>query len=140
VATRKWSGKVKTVSTKPPKGLFTKDAETIARIMARRSVSPKGSGSGVRMIQFFINRAGRTLSAARRRELEKAKNILQQRKVKSERDLTRGRKRISARRGSRARRRGTLKARSTAIGILRAPATRTGLAGLAAAATVSSWS
>ena len=75
-STRRWSRKVKTVSTSPPEGLFTKDAHTIARVMARRSVSPKGPGSGVRMIQFFINRAGRTLSASRRRELEKAKTIL----------------------------------------------------------------
>jgi len=75
---RKWSGKVKTVSTKPPKDLFTKDAATIARTMARRSVSPKGAGSGVRMIQFFVNRAGRSLSASRRRELEKAKKLLQE--------------------------------------------------------------
>ena len=65
---RRWSGKVKTVSTRPPKDLFTKDAATIARTMARRSVRPKGPGSGVRMIQFFINRAGRSLSATRRRE------------------------------------------------------------------------
>ena len=70
---------MKTVSTRPPKNLFTKDAETIARTMARRSVSPKGKGSGVRMIQFFINRAGRNLSASRRRELERAKKLLQER-------------------------------------------------------------
>jgi tRNA(adenine34) deaminase len=76
---RRWSAKVATVSTRPPKDLFTKDAATIARTMARRSVSPKGPGSGVRMIQFFINRAGRSLSAARRRELEKAKRLLQER-------------------------------------------------------------
>jgi len=38
---------------------------------------PKGPGSGVRMIQFFINRAGRSLSATRRRELERAKRLLQ---------------------------------------------------------------
>jgi len=80
---RKWSGKVKTVSTRPPKNLFTKDAATIARTMARRSVSPKGAGSGVRMIQFFINRAGRSLSASRRRELEKAKKLLQERNRKA---------------------------------------------------------
>ena len=75
---RRWSGKVKTVSTRPPKDLFTKDAATIARTMARRSVSPKGAGSGVRMIQFFINRAGKTLSPTRKRTLEKAKHILQE--------------------------------------------------------------
>ena len=77
--TKKWSAKVKTVSTRPPKNLFTKDAETIARTMARRSVSPKGKGSGVRMIQFFINRAGRNLSASRRKELERAKKLLRER-------------------------------------------------------------
>jgi tRNA(adenine34) deaminase len=51
--------------------------------MVRKSVSPKGLGSGIRMIQFFINRAGKGLSAARRRELEKAKRILQRRKLKA---------------------------------------------------------
>ena len=80
---RKWSGKVKTVSTRPPKDLFTKDAATIARTMARPSVSPKGAGSGVRMIQFYINRAGKSLSASRRRELEKAKKLLQERNRKT---------------------------------------------------------
>ena len=73
----KWSHQVKTVSTFPPEGTFTKDAKTIARVMASKKVSPKGLGSGIRMIQFFINRAGRALPAARKRELEKAKRILQ---------------------------------------------------------------
>jgi hypothetical protein len=74
---KKWVRKVKTVSTSPPKGVFTKDAETIAKAMASKKVSPKGIGSGIRMIQFFINRAGKDLPASRRRELEKAKRILQ---------------------------------------------------------------
>jgi len=47
--------------------------------MASKRVSPKGIGSGIRMIQFFINRAGRDLPASRRRELERAKSILQER-------------------------------------------------------------
>jgi tRNA(adenine34) deaminase len=76
-AKKQWVRGVKTVSTYPPKSLFTKDAETIARTMASKKVSPKGIGSGIRMIQFFINRAGKDLPAARRRELEKAKRILQ---------------------------------------------------------------
>jgi tRNA(adenine34) deaminase len=45
--------------------------------MASKKVSPKGIGSGIRMIQFFINRAGKSLSASRKRELERAKKILQ---------------------------------------------------------------
>ena len=77
---RRWVGTVKTVSTFPPGGLFAKDAETIARAMASKRVSPKGIGSGIRMIQFFINRAGKNLSPARRRELEKAKRLLQARR------------------------------------------------------------
>jgi tRNA(adenine34) deaminase len=75
---KKWSHKVKTVSTHPPEGLYKKDAATIARVMASKKVSPRGIGSGIRMIQFFINRAGKTLSATRKRELEKAKHILQE--------------------------------------------------------------
>jgi Protein of unknown function (DUF3175) len=76
---KQWVQKVTTVSTLPPEGLFTRDAATIARIMARKKVSPRGLGSGIRMIQYFINRAGKGLPAARKRELEKAKRILQAR-------------------------------------------------------------
>jgi hypothetical protein len=47
--------------------------------LATKKVSPKGIGSGIRMIQYFINRGGKGLSAARRRELESAKRILQDR-------------------------------------------------------------
>ena len=76
---KKWVHDVKTISTFPPEGTFAKDAATIARIMASKKVSPKGIGSGIRMIQYFINRAGKNLPAARKRELEKAKRILQAR-------------------------------------------------------------
>jgi tRNA(adenine34) deaminase len=68
---------VKTVSTFPPKEAFTKDAQTVATTMASKKVSPKGLGSAVRMVQFFINRAGKNLPTSRKRELEKAKRILQ---------------------------------------------------------------
>jgi len=76
---KKWSGKVKTVSTFPPEGLFTKDAETIARTLASKKVSPKGPGSGMRMLNYFINRAGKGLEPHRRAELQKAKALLSKR-------------------------------------------------------------
>jgi Protein of unknown function (DUF3175) len=76
---KRWVAGVKTVSTFPPRDTFNKDAETVARTMASKKVSPKGIGSGIRMIQYFINRAGKNLPAARRRELEKAKRLLQER-------------------------------------------------------------
>jgi len=76
---KKWSSKVHTVSTYPPEGLFTKDPATIARTLASKKVSPKGPGSGMRMLSFFINRAGKTLSASRRAKLERAKKLLSER-------------------------------------------------------------
>jgi hypothetical protein len=76
---RRWVSKVKTDSTHPPEGLFTKDAATIARTLASKRVSPKGPGSGLRMLTYFMNRAGRGLSASRRAELERAKRLLSSR-------------------------------------------------------------
>ncbi|MBW2991829.1 DUF3175 domain-containing protein [Candidatus Woesearchaeota archaeon] len=73
-----WVQNVKTVSTFPPEGIFTKDAKTIADTLARPDVSPKGIGSAIRMVQYFINRAGKGLSKARKEELEKAKRLLQE--------------------------------------------------------------
>ncbi len=71
--------RVTTDSTHPPKGLFTKNAAAIARSLASKKVSPKGPGSGMRMLTYFINRGGRNLTTSRRRELEKAKKLLSQR-------------------------------------------------------------
>ena len=79
---KRWVAKVTTDSTHPPAGLFTKRASTIARSLASKRVSPKGPGSGTRMLTYFINRAGRGLSASRRAELQRAKRLLSQRIVK----------------------------------------------------------
>lgn len=87
--TRRWVRAVKTDSTHPPRGTFTKSAAEIARTMARREVSPKGAGSGVRMIQYFINRAGKSLTPTRRAELERAKRLLQRRKAGKRRPAAR---------------------------------------------------
>jgi tRNA(adenine34) deaminase len=76
---RRWVSKVKTESTYPSEGLFTKDPETIARQLASKKVSPKGPGSGMRMLTYFINRAGKGLSATRRKKLERAKALLSER-------------------------------------------------------------
>jgi len=77
--TKRWVAKVKTDSTHPPEGLFTKSAATIARTLASKKVSPKGPASGMRMLTYFINRGGRGLSPSRRAELEKAKALLSRR-------------------------------------------------------------
>jgi Protein of unknown function (DUF3175) len=76
---RKWSAKVHTESTYPPEGLFNKSAAVIARTLASPKVSPKGPGSGMRMLTFYINRAGHNLDASHLAELKKAKELLHQR-------------------------------------------------------------
>ncbi|HEX4783067.1 MAG TPA: DUF3175 domain-containing protein [Candidatus Sulfotelmatobacter sp.] len=76
---KRWVKTVTTDSTHPPKGLFTKSAATIARSLASKKVSPKGPSSGMRMLNYFINRGGRGLSAARKAELQKAKTLLSKR-------------------------------------------------------------
>ena len=66
---RRWSAEVTATSdaTHPPEGLFKKDAATIARTLASKKVSPKGPASGMRMLTFYVNRAGHNLSASRLR-------------------------------------------------------------------------
>ena len=76
--TRRWVRTVTTDSTSPPHGLFTKDAETIARTLASPRVSPKGTTSGLRMLMFVINRAGHGLGTRRRAELLRAKRLMQE--------------------------------------------------------------
>jgi hypothetical protein len=73
---KKWSAGVTTTSTHPEKDLFNQNAETVAKHLASKKVSPKGPASGMRMLNFYINRAGKNLSATRHKELEKAKRLL----------------------------------------------------------------
>lgn len=76
---RKWSAAVTTDSTHPHEGLFNKDAKTVARELASKKVSPKGPSSGMRMLTFYINRAGKNLPANRVKVLENAKQLLHER-------------------------------------------------------------
>ena len=73
---KKWSAKVDTDSTHPDEGLFNQSAAAIAKALASKKVSPKGPASGMRMLNFYINRAGQNLSSERHVELEKAKDKL----------------------------------------------------------------
>ena len=73
---KRWVKEVATDSTHPPRDLFTKSAPVIARSLASKKVSPKGPGSGMRMLTYFINRAGKGLRPARRKTLERAKQLL----------------------------------------------------------------
>ena len=60
-------------------GLFNMPAEAIADSLASKDISPNGPSSGLRLLTFYINYAGKRLSASRRRNLEKAKKLLEER-------------------------------------------------------------
>jgi tRNA(adenine34) deaminase len=76
MAANKWSASVTTDSTHPEHDLSNQDAAAIAKHLASKKVSPKGLASGMRMLNLYINRAGKNLSAERHSELEKAKDLL----------------------------------------------------------------
>ena len=86
-AKKKWVKNVTTDSTHPPHDLFTKSASVIARSLASKKVSPKGAASGMRMLTYYINRAGKNLSASRKEELERAKRLLSK-KIEQEKQGT----------------------------------------------------
>jgi len=79
----KWSGKVtaesdaltleKSVFTKPPKAI-AKSLKRSAEHSHRRKASP--FQSAMSMLTFYINRAGKNLTPAKRKKLEKAKEAL----------------------------------------------------------------
>lgn len=71
-----WVQKVKTVSTFPPAGTFALSALEIVDVMSKPHVSPLGIRSAVRMVQYFLNRAGHRLPEDRRAQLEEAKRLL----------------------------------------------------------------
>jgi len=78
-AGKRWVRDVKTDSTHPPRGLFNQSATKIAKSLAGQRVSPKGPGSGMRMLTYYINRGGSNLSRSRRATLERAKALLRKR-------------------------------------------------------------
>jgi len=57
-------------------GLFSNDAKTIAESLGSRETFPQGPATGLRVLMFYLSHAGRGLSPLRRKNLEKAKEIL----------------------------------------------------------------
>lgn len=80
---KRWSGKVKTDSTKPSPGIFKKSAKAIAADLEKKSVSPKGPAQAMRMLSFYENRAGKNLPAERKRTLEHAKDMIREKEGES---------------------------------------------------------
>ena len=70
----KWSNDVKTKVT-PPEGLFTKPAKTIAKWL---KANHKDEKSAMASLNFYINRAGKNLSAADKGRLAAAQQMLKE--------------------------------------------------------------
>ena len=66
-------------------GLFADDPETIAESLASRDTYPQGPISGLRLLVFYLTYAGKGLSASRRRDLEKARQLLSARVIRESR-------------------------------------------------------
>ncbi len=108
--TKKWSAKVTTDSTHPEKGLFNQSPTMIAKSLASKKVSPKGPASGMRMLNFYINRAGKNLSASRHAALESAKAILSEIITEKKKQTSTERKSVTKKSSSKATKKSTRKA------------------------------
>jgi len=85
----KWSKGAHAELAQPSVALFARDAETIAESLAPKEVSAVRLASGMRMLTFYINRAGKRLSPSRLRNLEKAKRLLTARVEEARREEAR---------------------------------------------------
>jgi tRNA(adenine34) deaminase len=100
--TRKWSASVTSDSTHPREGLFKRGAKTIARALASKKVSPKGPSSGMRMLTFYINRAGKNLPPSRLKILESAKKLLHERIVAAKDNAKKAKRKETSQHGKKA--------------------------------------
>ena len=74
----KFPSRLKTSSTFFPKGTMAKKASCIVKISKNKKYAPKGVGSAIRFIQYYINRNKKRLKKSNQlNELKKAKKILQ---------------------------------------------------------------
>lgn len=68
---RRWVRNVTTTTVDVPEGTMTHSAPEIARALLARN-RKQGAGSINRFIQFYINRAGKSLPEERKRTLKRA--------------------------------------------------------------------
>lgn len=67
---------MKSDSDRMPANLFAKPPEKIVEVLSSREVFPQGAASGMRVLSFYISQSGKGLSSTRRRNLERAKQML----------------------------------------------------------------
>ena len=75
--TNYFTGKKARVATFYPKGTMTKDAKTIYKVSKNKRYAPGGEGSAIRWLTYYLNRGGRNIKPKQRKEIEKARKMLQ---------------------------------------------------------------
>jgi len=107
--TNYFTGKRNKVATFYPKGTMTKDADTIYKVSKNKRYAPGGEGSAIRWLTYYLNRGGRNIKPKQRKEIEKARRMLQKDLAKKKRGSP---KRRSKRRSPKKRSRRRSKKRS----------------------------
>ena len=67
---------MKSDSNRMPANLFANPPEKIVEVLSSRERFPQGAASGMRVLSFYLSQSGKGLSPTRRRNLEKAKQML----------------------------------------------------------------
>ena len=107
--TNYFTGKRKRVATFYPKGTMTKDAEIIYKVSKNKKYAPGGEGSAIRWLTYYLNRGGKGIKPRQRKEIERARRLLQQDLDKKQRSRRRSPKRSRRRSHKRSRRRSSRK-------------------------------
>ena len=114
--TNYFTGKRKKVATFYPKGTMTKNAKAIYKVSKNKRYAPGGEGSAIRWLTYYLNRGGRNIKPKQRKEIEKARRMLQRdlaKRKKSTKRRSRSRKKSTKRRRrSRSRKKSTKRRRS----------------------------
>ena len=69
--------KLRTAAVKFPRGVMSKSTIEIYREATNKKYAPKGLGSAIKFIQYYLNRGGSGISNSQRNRIEKAKEMLQ---------------------------------------------------------------
>ena len=73
----KFPSKLPTASTFYPVGTMSKSAKTIYKVSKNKKYAPKGLGSAIKWLQYYLNRGGKGIPTKQRKRIEKAKKWLQ---------------------------------------------------------------
>lgn len=72
-----FTGKMEDDATFFPEGTMSKSTKEIVRVASSKKYAPKGLGSAIQYLTYYLNRAGKGLDADQRKRIERAREILQ---------------------------------------------------------------